>query len=277
MLQRIFNWIFPKKSVFFFTDCKDTNALSRVEAYLLALIKNANIRVYGANSSEEIALSVYGIVEIWKKAKSEGNVVVGNFAPRDKKWTNGAPFCFARLYGNLIVGTPECFSLLVSKNKLDRNRIYQTDVFKVCSKFMTEEEALDISKSQFRSLEYVPKLISWLLDEKDFPTNNAKDIPPVKNEKVFFIDNFGNIIFSMSPIQFKDYSLGCEYFSIGDSVLCPATMKERLSDLKDGELGFVLGSKGFVELICKGGNAASMLGVKIGDTINFSEFPDRNS
>ena len=34
-------------------------------------------------------------------------------------------------------------------------------------------------------------------------------------------------------------------------------------------MGLVSGSKGFVELICKGSSAASMLGVKLGDKIEF--------
>lgn len=274
MLQRIVNWLFPKRSVIFFTDCKDTNALSRVEVYLLALLKYVNIRVYGANSWQEIALSVYNILEIWKKNKSEGNVVVGNFAPRNSNWPNGAPFSFARLYGNLIVGTPECFSLLVSMNKLDKNRIYQTDIFTVCSKFMTKEEALDISQSQFRSLEYVPKLISWLLEGEDVPANNAKNIPPAYKREIFHIDNFGNILFAMSKNDVT--SIECKFFKIGNSIECPVNLKEKLVDLEYGEMGLVLGSKGFVELICKGSNAASMLGVKLGDKIEFFQLCDQN-
>lgn len=262
-----------KPTIIFFTDCKDSNALARVFAHITARIKNSQVQCYGIESWQEAALNIANTVEVWIKAGSKGNVVVGNIAPRtDKNWENGAPFCFAWVQGNLIVATPYCFAVLVKQRLLNATEIFQTDVKDVCIKFLSIKETKDISTTQFRSLWYVPRLIQWLLKYKTVPCKvlNSQYLPSLESLSIFYIDNFGNLKLTLSSGEFSLQKNGSEKIRIGGREYAAPAFYNRLSDIPVGEIGFVVGSGAdWVELILNGGTASLHFQAKIGEEITF--------
>lgn len=274
--RRIFSFFFQQgeKSIIFFTDCSDSNAIARVSAHLVARNPNYQTQVLGINSCPEAALNIENILEVWRKANSTGNVVVGNIAPRtEKQWQNGAPFCYCWISGNLVVATPACFSILIKQDLIPGGFIYETDVEIVCSKFLSKQEAEEISKTQFRSLWYVPLLIQWILQGKEIPfqfLDVEKHVPKIEKNTIFLIDNFGNIKLSIDTTDVKTSQAGKNFLKVGNREYKIPLIYERLSNVPVGGIGFVVGSGGgFCELQINGGSAAIYFSAKVGEKIEF--------
>ena len=275
-ISELFHLLLPskkQKNLFFFTDCADSNAASRVTAHLTARLPNYNSYVYGINSWQEASINLLNIVEVWEKTGSTGNIVVGNIAPRtDKSWQNGAPFCFVWVNGNLVIGTPACFAMLLREKSIPGNIIYQTDVQEVCSKLIEDQaEVEEISRTQFRSLWYVPRLAAWLVSFKKVPWKilDLKHVPAIE-EEILLIDCFGNIKLSIDSSRLGDVLKGKTKFLVGQREYDIPASYGRLSDIPNGQVGFIVGSGGgLIELIVNGGSAAKHFDARIGEKIEF--------
>ncbi len=278
-LWLFFVTLFSRRNVYFFTDCRDSNAISRVLAHLNAQLPFFNHYLFPLQnfSWQEAAVNIVSLLEVWITTGVKGNIVVGNIAPRqDKNWKNGSPFCFVWVEGNLIVATPACFSVLIKKGLVKEDNIHETDVFEVCSKYLSKQKAEKVATTQFRSLWYVPLLLRWIVLGKKVPFKQLKSglFDFLKNIEwsVFFVDNFSNLKFLETASDFERIKSVKSHFMVKDrSETYPIKFRERLSDVPDdGFPYFILGSSDDqVELVIQGKEAGKILGLDIGGEINF--------
>jgi len=238
------------------SDCRDENAKTRQEIRYSYLIPGITTKFIGVEDDLEASGNLIDAIDAYKDSPG---IIVVNVAPRSskEKYPNGIPFCFHQFGELLIVGTPNCFELA---NKLGLfSKTNETDVLDVCSKFLPNEEAKRISESQFRSYEYLPLLVKWILESKKIPAKEI-DIPLFGKESlVWHIDNFGNC--KTTALSLKDLSRFSEI-----------RFFERLTDVpEDGKPAIIRGSSGygerFLELVIKRDNASRRLGIGVGSIV----------
>ncbi len=259
-------------SIFAFTDCKDTNALTRLFARLTALFDGSEIKTVGINMDIEAAGCILDTLDALRIGKGD-YIIIGNLAPRsEKQHKNGAPFYLAYVENNIVIATKTCFSLL-SKLGLVVT-IGETDVETVCSAFLSKEETIRISNSQFRSFEYVPLLASFVAGGKKIPmTNETLSFNPEKFEnQIWWIDNFGNAKTTLTATEIKSKVIdGTILLKINDTEHS-FPFFERMADVPTGVIACIIGSSGykdtrFAEIIKQGASAASALGISVSDRI----------
>ncbi len=258
-----------KYSVLVFTDCIDSDAKSRQVARWQSAFGNIPVNCFGVKKSIEASFCVVDVIyatrlpkNIARKWKSKP-IIFGNIAPRtEKRYENGAPFCLGwTADGILVIGTPDVFVLPLKEGLI--KDVYVTDPYHVCrAAGVEEDEALRISKSQFRSLDYVPLLAYWLEIENIKIPCEKIDIPSNKfDNEIAFIDNFGNV---KSTVKKSDFPLS-NLSEIPNGVIELAVSGESLQfvpRLKDvsGE-AVTQGSSGapgdgYLEIVIQGGNAS---------------------
>jgi hypothetical protein len=260
-------------SIFAFTDCKDSNALSRLSARLTALFADSNIQTVGIDKDIEAAGCILDMLDALRLGTGD-YIIIGNLAPRaEKQYKNGAPFYIAHVQGIIIIATKTCFSLLRKLNLIDT--IGQTDVETVCGTFLSAEETNRIANSQFRSFEYVPLLASFAADGKDIPaTAEALDsFSPEKFEnKIWWIDNFGNAKTTLTRTEIEDKVIGGNVTLRIDGTEHTLPFFERMADVPTGVVACIIGSSGykdvrFAEIIKQGSSVAQALGLGVGNMI----------
>lgn len=240
-------------------DCKDENAFGR-QATRAAALLGCPVQTVGVKTDLEAAGN---LIDMLDAAEGGKGVVLVNVAPRNgkaKKWPNGTPFGYFFHGETLIVTSIDGQTLSLVKKLGLVDTIHVFDIPTVMknvaeSGSLSAELANEISQTQFRSFQFTPRAAAWLLNGIDLPATPmpvseiADAIPGI-----WWIDNFGNAKTSLlhgeeMPIDLPHY--------------------ERLKDVPDGECAIVTGSSGignkrFLEIVCQGGNAAKVLGLKIG-------------
>ncbi len=255
--------------VFAFTDCKDSNAIVRLTARLQALFPDKPIYANGINSDLEASGCIVDTLDALRKGLNS-HIIIGNLAPREeKKHKNGAPFYFGYIKDEIVIANYTCFSLCAKLGLIDT--IYETDVYTVCREFLDEDEAKRIANSQFRSFEYVPLLAMWVYEKKDIP-NTEISIHPDANQKIWWVDNFGNVktTFTRDEILLK-VKEGYVDISINDNIMT-FPFYEKLSDVPVHERAVIIGSSGygnirFAEIVIQGKSAASEFKLSVGDNL----------
>lgn len=238
------------------SDCLDENAKTRQEIRYSSLIPNITTKFIGATDDIGANGNLVDAIDAYKGAPG---IIVVNVAPRGgkEKYPNGIPFCFHQFGELLIVGTPNCFELSYKLGLFSKTN--ETDVLTVCSKYLPEAEAQRIAESQFRSYEYLPLLVKWILESKKIEAKEISITPFSKESVVWHIDNFGN----------------CKLTAIDQAELSKFSKMrffERLTDVpEDGQPAIIRGSSGykerFLELVVKRGNASRKLGLGIGSIV----------
>lgn len=115
--------------------------------------------------------------------------------------------------------------------------------------------------------------IEALGDRIDPDTLITPDLPPFKNlsGSVQYIDGFGNVITNIPDhiVAGKSWQV-----TVNTSTQSPCFSSiKTYSDLPPQTIAALVGSHGFIEIACNRGNAASMLGVTIGATVQVSFLP----
>lgn len=242
-----------------FTDCVDENAKERQIDRYESLFPGAHVSCNNLVSGDVAILArIVDKLDATRFGK-ELYIVVCNIAPRaDKKYKNGAPFCFVRLGNAIIIGTPDAFVLLKKLGIV--TEVQETDVLTSCKKFLDDGEAERIARSQFRSFDYVPLLALWLFENKDIPTTSLVVETETIEEQIWWKDCFGNLKTTLTESNIKN----------AKDTKFP--FYERMSDVPVGDIAYVVGSSGygnsrFVELIKQGGSAADDLDLDVGHKI----------
>lgn len=256
------------------TDCRDDNARTRQETRYAHLFPGMHVSFIGAATDSEAAGN---LIDVLDSADDAPGVIAVNCAPRHgraKKWKNGSPFGYVWFGNKLIVGTIDglCFSFM--------KRLALADVIKVTDITTalpiggyTPEQVTAAAYTQFRSLNYLPRLAKILWNHKDVPSESlaiadVADMPSL----VWWVDSFGNAKTSLTAkdIEFIPGSQKTVRFSDGTTISLPCV--ERLADVPDQEPALIIGSSGFqshrfVELVVQGGRAADRFNIQKADQI----------
>jgi S-adenosylmethionine hydrolase len=83
--------------------------------------------------------------------------------------------------------------------------------------------------------------------------------------QIVCIDNFGNIIIDLSPEMMKKYIKNPQKFLIAGTY--PAILSDTFSEIPPGELGLIVGSTGYYEIVMNLSHAAEKLKAVVGDNL----------
>lgn len=267
------------------TDCFDANASSRqicryqsylggVPAYLVGVsMPTTDIDVEVGFGELEAATN---IIDTLDAADGGRGIIIGNVAPRQgqgKKWPNGTPFGYFHYKQTLVLSSVDGLILSLVKKLELTDHIKLFDIPTVVRQ-MIDRNYLDewhfnhISKSQFRSFEFLPRAAKWLTEGIDLPyerydISNVADAP----QAISHIDNFGNCVTTMLPEEIN-FTAGKEFETQYGTIKA----YDRMKDVPNGETAFIIGSWGleqrrWVSLIIQGKSAANEYGLKPGSPI----------
>lgn len=253
-------------------DCRDVNAMGRQLTKVAALFGCPVIPV-GINHELEAAGN---LIDVLDAAEDREGVVLVNVAPRHgnaKKWPNGTPFGYFYYKNILVVSSVDGLVLsLVKKYKLvDEIKLLDIESVLVWLEqhgHIQADELDHIIHTQFRSLEFTPRVAKWLKDGFDLPFENySLDKISETPETVWFIDNFGNCKTTLFNNEFNFVSGQKVATRFGD-LIC----YDRLKDVPDGEPGLIIGSSGlgdkkFLEIVIQGKSATDKFGLNLGDDL----------
>lgn len=257
------------------TDCRDDNARARQEARYAHLFPETNISFIGAKTDIEAGGNVIDLIDA---SDDSPGVIAVNCAPRHgraKKWQNGSPFGYVWVNNKLIVGTIDGMSFSFLKKFGLIESVAVTDIQTTLAQGeYTDEQITQAATTQFRSLNYLPRMARIVWDKKDIPNEPLKteDIPDMPS-LVWWIDCFGNCKTSLTAedINFKAGESRDVKFHHGTTISVPCV--ERLAEVADHEPALILGSSGlgdkrFVELVVQGGSAAEHFTIQKTDPIS---------
>lgn len=253
-------------------DCKDENAFGR-QATKAASLFGCPIVTVGVDSDIEAAGN---LIDCLDASEGKEGVILVNVAPRHgnaKKWPNGTPFGYFLYRETLIVSSIDGLTLsLVKKFGLTDN----IEIFDIPEVLMTlkekgiitEYDLEHISRTQFRSLEFLPRVARWIKDGLDLPTTdclieNVADAP----NAIWWVDNFGNCKTTLLP-EDVDFKINKKInLKIGEFECF-----ERLSDVPDSRQALIVGSSGlgnrrFLEVVTQGKHTANEIKVFSGVSI----------
>lgn len=259
------------------TDCRDDNARTRQETRYAHLFPGMHVSFIGASTDSEAAGNVLDILD---NADEAPGIIAVNCAPRHgraKKWQNGSPFGYAWFENKLIVGTIDglSFSFLKRFNLIDE--IHVTDIATaLAAGGYTPDQIEMAAQTQFRSLNYLPRLAKIVWDNHDIPSESLSimevaDMPGM----IWWIDCFGNAKTSLTAqdIDFSPGAIKEVTFNDGTKISLPCV--ERLADVPDKEPALIMGSSGFrehrfVELVVQGASVADTFHLNKNDSITIT-------
>ncbi|QQS39025.1 hypothetical protein IPM62_00185 [Candidatus Woesebacteria bacterium] len=270
------------KFITLINDCKDDNAKSRQTTRWSALFPSINVSFVGVDSSlgKNSTIEAAGnIIDILDASMHEPGILAVNVAPRGTKTDgeNGSSFCYFWIGNVLVVSTVKDYNLsLVKKFGMVKN-INILDIPTILKKLVkaqlvSRQLAEHISKSQFRSFDFQPRVAKWICDgvdvpSKKIPIKTISDIP----QSAWCIDSFGNIKLTLTAQDFCSSTPPC----IIKTSIGVFKYYKHLKDVPDGDTAIYIGSSGwkkhrFLELATQNRKpgAAKKLGVKIGSEIN---------
>jgi len=256
-------------------DCSDANAFGRITARVGSLFPGSTINKVALHNYSDLE-AAGNLIDIIDGYGEEEGVIIVNAAPRHgsaKKWDNGTPFGWFKYKKLLIVTTVDGLTLSLAKQFGLIEKYYVTDIPTVM-KFVVKEGLLPedmidyISRTQFRSFDYEPRLAKWIYDGIAIPaTEHNLDEIPATGGKVWLIDNFGNAKTTLVPSELKLEAGKTYKTSLGD-----IPYYDRLKDVPDGELAIIQGSSGlgdkrFLEVTIQGKDVGVAFNLKVGSEI----------
>ncbi|OGI64571.1 hypothetical protein A3H53_01935 [Candidatus Nomurabacteria bacterium RIFCSPLOWO2_02_FULL_40_10] len=247
-------------------DCRDSNAEGRIVTRLASLLPLSKISFVGVKDDIEAA---FCLVDMLDALEGRKGIKIINVAPRHgvaKCWSNGTPFCETKIGHAMIFSTIDGHVLSLIQDILGyKLRVKLYNIPEVVTQMgLSLETQTKIIKSQFRSFDFLPRLVAMRVKGKEFPYT----ITTVKNcinEMVGFTDVFGNI--KTTIIYKEQYTTGTFFkkFKVGDVLLTEIKFYPRLKDVPNGELAVIVGSSGFgnsrfLEIVVQGQSASEKLG-----------------
>lgn len=268
-------------NIILINDSKDDNARVRQEIRYANLLPNSHISFIGVDSSLGVISTIEAagnlIDSLDTLGENEGVICV-NVAPRGQikeDGENGSNFCYFWYKRILIVSTIKSYNLsLIKKLKITKN-IHILEMDKVLDfahkqKLITENQKNYISKTQFRSFDFQPRVAKWVWDNEKIPAVSTS-INKIANcpQAVWLIDSFGNTKTTLTKTD-----LGKEDPKEIKTNLGKFKFYNRLKDVPDGETAVYIGSSGvgdkrFLEIATQNrtGSSAKTLNLKVGQEI----------
>ena len=253
-------------------DCSDDNVMSRQQTRAAAFFC-APTAVVRVNNDVEAAGN---IIDTLDAAEDTEGIILANVAPRSgksHKWPNGTPFGYFT-YKNITVGaTIDGYTLSLVKKFQLADVVFVFDIPTVMDaviskKLLAPHYKNYISASQFRSFDFLPRVIKWVHEGVAVPSvaHPLVEFPDIEDAS-WWIDNFGNAKTSLLPkdISHKD---GAVLQTAFGQIAC----YNQLRNVPDKEAGLVIGSSGlgdkrFVELVVQGASAAARFNLHTGDAL----------
>ncbi|MBI2473837.1 hypothetical protein HYV70_04790 [Candidatus Uhrbacteria bacterium] len=258
------------------TDCRDDNARTRQETRYAHLFPSMHMSFIGASSDIEAAGNLMDVLD---SADDSPGIIAVNCAPRQgqaKKWKNGSPFGYVWFQNKLIVGTIDglSFGFLKRFSLIDHLCVTEITTALPAGGY-TAEQVKAAANTQFRSLNYLPRLAKIVWEKHEVPSEKmpVSEIPDMPSA-VWWIDSFGNVKTTLTSqdVNFVPQTKKRVEFTNGTHLLLPCV--ERLADVPDNEPALIIGSSGFqshrfVELVVQGvdANAAGRFNIHKGDFI----------
>lgn len=254
-------------------DCRDDNAAGRQRARAASLF-GVPVNLVGVKTDLEAAGNILDILDAVGEEKS---VLLVNVAPRHgmgKNWPNGTPFGYFWYKQTLVVSSVAGLTLsLVKKFKL-ATEIKVLDIPTVLQAVgeragLSTAISAHITKGQFRSFDFVPRVAKWIIDGFDIPSE-AMSITDIADapRAVWWVDCFGNCKTTLTGAE-----LNGEVGQTINTSWGAIKREERLKDVPNGELAMVVGSSGieehrFVEILVQGESVADKLNITSGAIVN---------
>ena len=253
-------------------DCSDANAMGRQSSRAAALMQGPVTQI-GVKSDLEAAGNIIDILDSIGESPA---VLLVNVAPRNgrgKKWENGTPFGYFWYKQALVVASVDGLTLSLVK-KLQLTDVVHVMDIPTAVKEMSDNGAIasefveKISKTQFRSLDFIPRVAAYLLVHKQVaavatPMSEIDDAP----NAVWWIDNFGNAKTTLleGDCDFKDSEQMATNFG---TLPCYRQLKA----VPDASAAITIGSSGiddsrFIEIVVQGESAAQKLGIRNGSVV----------
>ncbi len=257
-------------------DCSCENALGRQVARA-ALLTDASVYPIGVSAYDSLAAGG-NLIDALDAHEGRMSGVLVNVAPRHgegKQWENGTPFCYFVHGSTVVVATVGGYTLSLVRKLGIVEKVSVVDIHSVLKKMAWEhiidqEQLAAVSETQFRSYDFAPRLLSYLLHGNEAPATLATfddlgvSLPP---HAVWHIDNFGNVKTTLLPDE-VGFAHGKRILLSTGEFMC----YEHLSDVPDGEAGIIVGSSGigphrFLEIVVQGGRANEFLNIALGDEV----------
>lgn len=267
-------------------DCLDPNAVGRQGSRIASLlgVGPTFVGVGGTlshdNEFDAAELEAAGcLIDVLDATEGREGLVLVNIANRHgkgKRWENGTPFGYFWHGKTIIVSSIDGCVLSLAKKVGVLNEISVMDVGVVMKYLASEgvvsdEIALHVSRTQFRSFDFTPRVGAFLLSQVEVPStvtvlesaNFMVDIPA----SVWFVDNFGNVKTTILPEEIG-FQVGLKIMTRYGEISC----YERLKDVPNNEAALIVGSSGigvhrFVEFVVQGKSCAQVYDIKVGDQI----------
>ncbi len=258
--------------VIIINDSHDETVAARQKIRATHLFKNP-VTFIGVSHELEASGS---IIDTLDALDGTPGVILVNIAPRHgpaKKWENGTPFGYIRYNNALVVSTVDGLTLSLIKKFGLAQEIRVLDTKSAAQEmarhaFIPQEFVDRITKSQFRSFDFLPRIAAYLLKTKNEigePTSltSFPDTP----QAVWSIDNFGNSKTTILPHEIQ-FAPGRTVKTAMGTFICYMQLRE----VPDAQLGLIIGSSGlndkrFLEIVIQGGSAAKKLELSVGDKI----------
>lgn len=259
--------------IFMFTtiinDCRDDNARGRQESRTASLLETG-ISFIGVDSDLEAGMQLIDVLDATEGRKG---LVLINVAPRGgdaKHWENGTPFGYFWYGETLVIGSIDgyVFSAVKLLGLTEDISVIDTksgSTAMLNAKFITPQAASQITTTQFRSFDFIPRVGAFMLRGGNVPAekhslSEISDLP----KAIWHIDNFGNCKTTLTP---RDITPGVTLTRFGD-----LPFHGQLRDVPDNTASLIEGSSGikesrFVELVIQRGNFAAGNNAKIGDDV----------
>lgn len=256
-------------------DCHDPLTRNRQVVRAATLFPSTHISFVSVGNFADLE-AAGAIIETIDAAMDEPGLIMVNVAPRHgrgKKWPNGTPFGHLRYRATDIFTTLDGTTLSLVKKYGLAELVEVYDIPTILDSMISagklpEHLRLPITNSQFRSYEFLPRVAHWHTHGVTLPFDSqplAKfDSAPLA---VYSIDNFGNC---KTTAWAED--IGHEPGKVIQTTWGKLSCFARLKDVPNGEPGITVGSSGYqgrrlLEIVIQGRNAASELGITLGQSI----------
>ncbi|PKL36721.1 hypothetical protein CVV38_02355 [Candidatus Peregrinibacteria bacterium HGW-Peregrinibacteria-1] len=268
------DYIYP---ITYISDCQDFNTQGRLKARVASYFPSSNVNFVGVSNDVEAAINLVDIVDAYD---GQPGVILANVAPRHGKakikWENGTPFGHFKLGVLDIFTTIDGYTLSLLQKVLKHDIVVNVyDIPSVVPHMGLPEDVQErIINTQFRSLDYLPRLAAAIMAGKDLPITETFSAMPKMPHKVCWIDSFGNIKTNILPEEI-DFKVGeSRVLRVGDNKQFYLPCHNRLKDIPEKQVALTVGSSGyedkrFVEIMQQGKSAVKRLAVKTGLTLEY--------
>lgn len=232
---------------FYVSDCSDDNVRARYAARIAATTPQAGaVQFIGVISDLEAAGNLVDLLDGLEGAEA---LIFVNVAPRGTQrtvWPNGTPFGYLKWNNAHIFSTIDgCTLSLLQKIADAPLDVHVFDIPTVVP-FLTEDTTLRerITKSQFRSFDFLPRVAGYVLAGKTVPTQPLTHIPNAPTV-VWWMDNFGNAKTTLLANDFTGKPGDVFEVRVDGTLVGSIPVYDRLKDIPHGQVGIYAGSSGF--------------------------------